>query len=640
MKMPWVFLHAIKDYYDMPWLLSRYPPLKATFNLSASLIEQLKLYLEPTKYDVFLKLWILPPSLLDDDQKQWMIKLMGAMPFETMVRPIRRYAELYAQADLSDEELNDLEVAFILAWCGNYLRWNHRTVQELLIKERGYTQSDKEMLLESLSAFVAKILPFYGELQREGKISVATTPYFHPILPLLIDMQNALIANPESRLPDGAFSLEEDAQEHIRRAIELYTETFGCRPKGFWPSEGGVDEKSIALYRREGIEWIATDEAVVYESLKSKDERLKYDLYDFQGVCIGFRDHALSDLIGFEYAHRSAYDAGGHFMNQLKRIAENHDDPTVLVVVDGENAWEFYPNNGVDFFEELYGQLSEAKWCQTMTMDEAAQRSRKMVLDRLAPGTWIHGTFDTWVGNTHKNRAWELLFRTHRDVMERMQNIDDGVREKIRYHLLASECSDWFWWYGEDHTSDFAREFDELFRGHLIDVYRLLELSIPETLFEPIVNGVKQRGCWEKPAHRISPKIDGSPMRVLEWAGCGRIDERRCFSTMERGRGDIDIIYYGYDDDALYFRMEGKIDPSGSISIQAEIEELKEPIQLMANLSAMSIETMLKRERIAENSILHIRLVLLSEGKEIQRLPGWGYLPIDLNDRFSEHWFV
>lgn len=640
MKMPWVFLHAIKDYYEMPWHLSLYPMLKATFNLSASLIEQLKLYREPTKNDLFLRLWSQNPSVLKTEDKEWLLKLMGAMQFETMIRPLKRYAELYNRKNLENDELIDLEVVFLLAWCGNYLRLNNPIIQKLLIQERGYTQHDKEVMLQTLSAFVAEILPFYGELQRLGKISLSTTPYFHPIVPLLIDMENARIAKASSLIPDGAFSLEEDAHEHIQRAITLYTETFGCRPKGFWPSEGAVDGKSIDLYHQEGIEWIATDEAIVFESLKSKEPHLKYDIYDYHGVSIGFRDHALSDLIGFEYRHRSAEESSEDFIKQLETIARNDSNRVVFVIVDGENAWEFYPNNGWDFFEALYTKLSTLSWCKTITMDDAKSLKKQKKLSRIHPGTWIHGTFDTWVGHSEKKRAWELLFQTRHDAKMRLEVADNELKEKVRYHLLASECSDWFWWYGEDHTSDFSHEFDALFRSHLISVYQLLELPIPDVLWEPISRASDETKFWVKPTSMISPRIGRRSGGYFDWIGCGKIDESRSLSTMDRVRGPVNIIYYGYDESALYFRMQGDVKDLETIRVNTLIDGMDEPIELIVATVPMGIEAVLMREQIAGVSTMRIRLVLMSEAKEIQRLPGFGYLSLDLNDRFIENWFI
>ena len=640
MSMPWVFLHAIKDYYEMPWLLSEYPALRATFNLSASLIEQLHLYNEPLKYDYFLSLWALHPSALEESQRDWIIKLITAMQFETMVRPIDRYAQLYYQNSFSDEELIDLEVVFILAWCGNYLRLHNSDVKRLLKQKQGFSQKDKERLLESLSTFVAEILPLYASLQSKGVISVSTTPYFHPILPLLIDMQNAQKANEATVLPEGSFSLGEDAKEHVRLSIDLYERTFGRPPSGFWPAEGAVDEKSVEIYKKEGIKWIATDEAILYRSFQNDDSALRYKPYRYDDVTIGFRDHALSDLIGFEYRHQSGKDASHHFMEQLHHIATHHKNANVFVIVDGENAWEFYPNNGLDFFQGLYSALSYSGWCKTITMDEVSQQSDIVTLKHLHPGTWIHGTFDTWAGHREKNRAWELIFQTRRDVERYEAELNDEVRKKIKYHLLASECSDWFWWYGEDHNTDFSHEFDSLFRSHLIEIYNLLGVSIPHPLLTPIISSEAQKPSWIKPYNMISPRISSAVSPFFEWIGCGSVDEKKMFGAMDKVRGPIDIIYYGFDSEAIYIAFEGKIEEIEELNIDVLIEGLPTPLNVKSSAIESRFEFSILRRGLGSNEKISLRFELKDGVKTLQTLPGFGSLKIDLAEDFTTNWFI
>ncbi|MDD2829492.1 MAG: glycoside hydrolase family 57 protein [Sulfuricurvum sp.] len=634
MKMPWVFLHAIKDYYEMPWLLSKYSGLKATFNLSASLIEQLNLYQNPLQYDYFLTLWAKEPQELEYSQRAWLVKLMCAMQYETMVRPLKRYGELYYQEYFLDDELIELEVLFILAWCGNYLRLHNDVVKKLLLKERGYDSGDKEILLATLGGFVQEILPLYSSLQKQGIISVSTTPYFHPILPVLLDMENAARANSVTKLPAGSFSLTDDANEHIIRSIELYKETFGCEPSGFWPAEGGVDEKSVALYKENAIHWIATDEAILYKSLNDENPSLRYKPYLFDGVSIAFRDHRLSDLIGFEYRHQKGDEATHHFMAELEKIAQTEVDPSVFVIVDGENAWEFYDNNGFDFFSALYTTLSDCSWCKTVTMDEVAKFKNQGTLTHLAPGSWIHGTFDTWVGHSEKNRAWELIFQTQRDVAT--AQLSEDIKKKIKYHLLASECSDWFWWYGDDHSTDFAHEFDALFREHLIHIYRLMEMDIPLNLLEPILSNVVSYPFWIKPTNKISPLLNGEKNSFFEWMGCGSIDERRIFSTMDRLRGPVNIMYYGYDDTTLYIALEGRVSPS--YRIVADVETWGKRIDIVPLYKMGRLEFGIPRESLGNSSELTLRFHLMEGETNLQSLPGFGLLNIDFNHQSD--WYI
>ncbi|MCX6074305.1 MAG: glycoside hydrolase family 57 protein [Campylobacterales bacterium] len=641
MRMPWVFLHAIKDYYEMPWLLSEHRGLKATFNLSASLIEQLQLYREPLKYDYFLSLWAQHPSTLQSTQRAWLIKLFTGMQYETMVRPLKRYGELYYQTSFTDEELIDLEVLFLLGWCGNYLRVHNPYVNILLQKEKGYIQEEKHLLLETLSGFVQEILPFYKELQEKGVISISTTPYFHPILPLLLDMENGKRANEATPLPIGAHSLYADAQEHVERSIALYERTFGRKPNGFWPAEGAVDEKSVKIYKEHAIQWIATDEAILYKSLQNDDTSLRYKPYTFDGVTIGFRDHNLSDLIGFEYGRLSGTDASEDLIKKLKHIVNNEKDPTVFVIVDGENAWEFYPNNGLEFFNGVYGLLSNASWCTTVTMDEVANRHDNTPLEHLSPGSWIHGTFDTWVGDIEKNRAWELIFQTRRDVQNYQGAITKEVREKITYHFLASECSDWFWWYGEDHRTDYAAEFDLLFREHLIEIYRLLNLDIPSTLFDSILILEISKPFWTKPRSKIYPQIGEKRGAFFSWIGAGMIDERLMFSTMDKGGGVVEILYYGFDDTSFYVAFEGDFtsleDP---LVVVVMIEEMREQFSITPVVLGNRLEFSFSRAYFKTNTTIHLRFKLRQDDQTIQSLPGNGYLLVEFDETFGTNWFI
>lgn len=652
MQMPWVFLHAIKDYYEMPWLLSRYPTLKATFNLTPSLLEQLELYEKPLENDYFLRLWSQYPASLCQEERNYMIKLCKSSQFETMVRPLRRYEALYRKEEYGDEELIDLEVLFVLSWCSPTLRSENRLVRELIQKSQNYTQEDKGALLNTLCTFIQTIIPLYARLQNEGQISVSTTPYYHPILPLLIDMENALIANPNTTLPERPLSLSGDARHHIERSIALYEKHFGRRPSGFWPAEGAVDPKSVALYREYGIRWIATDEAILFKSLNDTDRNRLYRTYDYEGMMMGFRDHALSDLIGFTYRYKGSQEAAEDFIRSLEAIAKEYEAPQVFVIVDGENAWEFYENNGFDFFHALYKRLAEISWCESVTMDETARFPNHLPLPHLHPGSWIHGTFDTWSGHPQKNRAWELIYQTKRDVENFHGEMSEAIERKIEDHFLAAECSDWFWWYGDDHASDFASEFDALFRGRLIAIYELLESAPPANLFIPIVSTNTSAPFWIKPKSPLTPQIDGKYSSFFEWLGCGMMDERKLYSTMDRVRGPIDLLYYGHDKEAIYVAFEGEIahiDRSG-LKLWVILEENGAKIEFdLETMSSSENDKMALDERLeiaisrlyfGDLRLFHLRFELVRGMQILQTMPGNGALRIDLNEHYALNWFV
>jgi alpha-amylase/alpha-mannosidase (GH57 family) len=658
MQMPWVFLHTIKDYYDMPWMLSRHKGLKATFNITPPLIEQIKLYYNrPQDHDRFLKLWLDDPSVLSETDHQWMIKICKSTPFDTMVAPLPSYRSLYQKEHFSNDELRDLQMLFMLSWCGVYLRSHNALIDALLKKERHYNQEDKQLLMHELTEFIQKLFPYYSQLHEAGVISISTTPLNHPILPLLMDMTNATVANPMTSIPKQHIPLEDDARLQVERAITLFIDTFGFVPEGFWPAEGAVDKKSVALLKECGIKWIATDEAILFKSLGSTDRNALYSPYKYQDMCMGFRDHGLSDLIGFTYRFWEANKAAEHFIDSLSPINAIHTDATVFVILDGENAWEFFHNNAFDFFEALYNKLSHTPWCHTLHMDDIAKLPAK-TLERLEPGSWIHGEFNTWVGHSEKTRGWELIFLTKRDYQHHQKSIDEATKEKITEHFLAAECSDWFWWYGDDHYTEFGEEFDTLFRSHLISIYDLMHIAPPADLFKPIIENKSSQKFWLQPQSPISPSTNGVHDSFFEWIGCGVVDESKLFSTMDRVRGPVRKIYYGQDEENVYFAFDAEMHAlHGCDTISIIIEPIAFHERLKIGHCKGShysnehhgvdidvscdkwLEMRINKSALGSENV-HFRFELSEGTNVVQTLPGFGELEMDLSTDYSENWFV
>jgi len=643
MRMPWVFLHAIKDYYDMPWMLSKFPQLKASFNLTPPLIEQLKLYENPLENDYFLSLWYKNPDELNQKQRDWLIKTCKSANYEMMVKKNHKYLELYNKDILTDSELINLEVLFILAWSGPYIRLHSSVVQELLNRDH-YTSKDKIKLFDILIEFVSTILPFYASLLKSKQISLSTTPYNHPILPLLLDMDNIKKANPNSTPPNNSISLYDDAKEQVSRAIELYKDVFKQEPIGFWPAEGAVDEATIDIYKEFGIKWIATDEAILFKSLEDNNRLNLYKPYNKDGINIYFRDHGLSDLFGFDYRFKPSSQAVEHFIESLKNLQpkeETDEINTVFVILDGENAWEYYQSNGYSFFMQLYEELDELNWCKTETMDEIAFRDKSIPLKNLASGSWIYGDFITWSGHPEKNSAWEMIFKTKKDYLKLEDTLTDEVKEKIKFHFLASECSDWFWWYGDDHNTSFAVEFDKLFRGHLIAIYELMKDNIPITVLTPILKEHNKIPIAYSPNNLISPDINGEKNNFFEWIDAGKIDESNFYSTMDRVRGPIEIIKYGFDEDKIYILLEGNIDELKEDNISINSKFLEEEITFkIQTQNSHFIEFSIDRKLFISSSDIELHFEIRRENKIIQSLPSYGILEINLDTDYSKNWFI
>jgi len=613
-EMPWVFLHAIKDYFDMPYLIEK-TNTKATFNITATLIEQLKIYENEPFRDKFLSIWIKEPHTLNKTEKEYLFKVIKTTNQNIAINS--RFLELIKVGVFNNQEFIELEVLFMLSWCGSYLR----DELESFINQNRYTQRDKEYLLTHLFDFIKTILPYYKKLLDRGIISLFTTPYSHPILPLLLDMNNAKYANPSTTIPKNAISLKEDAIIHIKKAQNIYQDSFGRKPIGLWPAEGAVDNESLKIYYKLGIKYIATDEAILHKSGESNHHKV----YQKENIAIFFRDHGLSDLIGFKYRFLDKYKAVNDFVSKLSNSSED----ITSIIVDGENAWEFYIDGGYGFLEELYLRLKDK-----MIKAEDIKPKESKPLDRLVAGSWIYANFNTWVGDSEKNLAWEYLFDTKRAYLQ------NGVQNpKIDEKFLLAECSDWFWWYGEGHYTEFAKEFDELFRKHLIDIYTLMNKPIPQKLYIPIIKEETQSFISE-PKNEITPIINGQFGSIFEWYGAGIIDEKKIYSTMDKKKL-IEKIYFGMDKKNFYFAFFGDIESVDSFTVL--FDEYNEIIELTKDYSNNNgiivktdsvIELSIPKKVIREDKV-HIKFDF---GSEI--VPSFGGLFIDKNKDFGDNWFV
>ena len=641
LRLPWVFLHAIKDYYDMPYIADRFNA-KVSFNITPSLIEQLKLYEKKhLDTDYFLKLISQKPSELSSKERNWVVKICKSSQFDTMVKPLTRYAELYDKENFDDNELLELEVLFLLSWCGNYLKKTNEVVKELLKKQKNYTNEDKQALLNELILFIKKILPFYKELYKKGKIEILTTPYTHPILPLLIDLT---VAGEEFEEISEGLSLKDDAEKHIERAIDIFNQTFDNMPYGFWPAEGAVSEDAVNMIKNHGIKWVGSDQDILLKSMDSADI---YKTYDFGGILMGFRDKELSDKIGFVYKAYPTDKAIDDFIYQLKKIDKNYKNPTVYVILDGENAWEFYPNNGYDFLSGLYEKMVEDESIELVKVSELKADKE---LKNLSAGSWIFGNFSTWIGDNQKNRAWELLFLTKKDFLRHKEKLDKENLNKIQDLFLMAEASDWFWWYGEGHYSEHEFEYDRLYRNNLIQIYEILGINPPAALFEPITKYSDVSAIIVRPKFEINPVIDGKITSFFEWLGSGVIDESRSFSTMDTARGPIHKIYFGQNKEKLFVRFDGEIDElrrKGELLIHAKEFDmplrisLKEPV-FDENIEVASykiIEIALSK-KMFKSSKVGLRFELIVEDKVVQILPSLREMTLNLEEDFAKNWFV
>lgn len=485
--LPWVRLHGVKDYLDMVQMLEKFPKIKQTFNVVPSLFEQLEDYNNGLVKDKFSELTKKPASELTKHDKDFILQNFFSINRERVIATFARYYELYLKRqrgqEFSTQDYLDLQLYFNLAWIDPSFRQNIAELKKICAKERFFSEEDKHIVLEKQLLILKEVIPAYRLYKQNNQIEISVTPYYHPILPLLCSTNIAKEANKKTVLPKKEFSYPLDAKTQIEQAVEFYKERFEASPEGMWPSEEAVSEHILPFIIESGIKWIVADEAILFKSLKIKrrNTELLYQphLLKRKGgeLNIVFRDRNLSDLIGFNYHGMKEADAVNNFMGHLENIdkAFKGKDTLVTIAMDGENAWEFFRNDGHDFLELFYRRISESNFVRTTTVSEYLKLNpAQNEIKRLSAGSWIYGEFGKWIGNPSKVKCWEYLT----DARKALEKAKKPVSEMALKQIYILEGSDWFWWAGEDPDGS----FDRLFRLHLANFYKIIEQDTPAYL--------------------------------------------------------------------------------------------------------------------------------------------------------------
>lgn len=582
-RLPWTRMHALKDYYGMVKILDEFPRIHQTFNLVPSLVMQIEEYAAGQAVDPFLKLALKPAEDLNEEEITFILQYFFQANEGRLIYRYPRYGELFEAGRTADYNikrarrvftpaaLRDLQVLSQLAWFDEEFLDNDPDVQKLVRKGRDFSLSDQSLMGRKQMEILGRVLPVYRQFAATGQIEISTTPFYHPILPLLCDSDIAAQAHPFVPLPPR-FRYPEDASRQLERSIEYTAAKVGKKPVGLWPSEGSVSDEVFHLAAQLGFRWAATDSGVLSRTLGrgAGPDTLYQPFLWRQGEhelhCV-FRDHELSDLIGFVYSRMGAAEAAEHFLNRVRAnctplIAAGRD-AVVPIILDGENAWEHYDRNGRPFFRELYRRIEADASMEAVTVSEALTKVPPARLDHIFPGSWINANFDVWLGAEEDNKSWEHLLRA-RQTFERLTKPGLGAspappsleqRKLAEEELLIAEGSDWNWWYGPEHDSANRREFDQLYRDHLANVYKSLGLTPPEELSRPILK-VKLEEFHEPPAATIQARIDGEVTSYFEWMGAGlyRVDGRQ--GAMHGARYLIRELRYGSDGRDLFLRLD------------------------------------------------------------------------------------
>ena len=532
-RLPWVYLHGMKDYSDMAAHLEKHSRMRSVVNFAPVLLEQIDVYAQqlsaflskatPMQDKLLNLLAGVEPVPADTAARAELIAECQRCHAPTMIHPhapFQRLLKMIGATDetgignkrfrcslvyLSDQYFLDLLTWYHLAWLGQSLQ-ALPSVQRLLQKGSEFNAADRRDLLSVIRDCLGDLIPRYRKLAESGRVELSMTPYMHPIVPLLNDFQNLRCSLPDAPVPQATHYPDGEARSrwHLQQGIDVFQHYFGIKPQGVWLSEGGISEDAVQLLDELGIRWTASGEGVWRNSCRlsgydGDDEHSKRSLFmPYQQpdskVRLFFRDDGLSDLIGFKYSTWHARDAVADFVQHLENIAvflnHNASNQVVPIILDGENAWEYYPKNGAYFLDALYAALSNSDQIKMVTFAEASHLPTR-TLPAICAGSWVYGSFSTWIGSPDKNRGWDYLAaaKVAFDEVMATGTLDAQQQENVNRQLGICEGSDWFWWFGDYNSADSVRDFERLFRQQLRKLYEMLGVAAPAYLDQPMSQG-------------------------------------------------------------------------------------------------------------------------------------------------------
>ncbi len=604
--LPWVRLHAIKDYAALPRIFRAHPGVRHTVNLVPSLLVQVRDYVENAADDIFLAVSRKNALDLTEEEERFLLRNFFSAFAPTMILPQPRYADLFrghlralhavgrmnsGNGGFGASEYTDLVTLFNLTWFHPIFRDEDPELSRLWRKGSGYTEKEKQYVLDHQIIVMGQVFEEYRRLSNEDGGELSSSPMYHPILPLLVDNRSALDALSDAKLPGLPFAYPADARLQLEKGKKVFRDLFGADPVGLWPSEGSISPETLNIAAQLHFRWTATDEILLSRAFGKPIRR------DSEGVPtepewfyrpyaastpggtipVFFRDHRLSDLIGFEYSRWDANDAANNFIHNIKKIYESLSNNgsvsdkgefVIPVILDGENAWEYFFDSGVSFLNILLSKLEALRpSIECVTLSETLRNPNDIPeLPSIPTGSWIDGTFNIWIGHSEDHAAWEMLSRARslwevrsRSALKNATELPPNL-QRAQECLLVAEGSDWCWWYGDDHFTPHGPEFDRLFRHNVKVAYKEIGAIPPDILDIPIIKPERvatEKNRIDAPRSYIAPKVDGVITSYFEWNSASRILPNPEFGTMHRaGHILLYSYYYGFDEDDIFFRFD------------------------------------------------------------------------------------
>lgn len=579
--MPWARLHAVKDYLDMVLILEKFPKLKLNFDVVPALMDSVIDYTNGF-HDIHSELTVANVETMTNEEKSFVLNNFFSPKFETMLYRSENYKNLYQKRfandscsieDFSNQEISDLMALFNLVWIDPTHFERYPRLKTLWEKQYNYTFEDRIEIIDIHREIMREIIPTYKKYVSEGRIEMTTSPYYHAILPILADVK---ASSKKTITTDGlpqSLGMFDDAIMQVKKALDRVEEVMGVRPKGFWPPELCLGPKSLNLLAKEGIEWTISDEGILSNSINFdfirdfkgnlNDPYHLLKVYEYQTksekpINIIFRDRSIPNLINFEYAGIDSKMAASDMYDKIKviqnKLLVSPDDTHLLTIaLDGENCWENYHNDGSDFLDSIYSMIENDDSLETVLITDYIRKDRyKKTLNKIFPGSWIDQTFQYWIGETTKNKAWSYVKNTKDDFDDFVkENKDHPHIEQAQRELFIAQGSDWFWWYGEPNNSGQDFVFDYMFREHLKNVYLILGLQPPEYLNESLITKIDMP--FKHPTRPITPRLDGKLESYDDWFHSGNIS--MLDGPVFRENKNVDKIHYGCDNENLYFRL-------------------------------------------------------------------------------------
>ena len=614
-QMPWVRFFSTRNYLDILKLLETFPAIRQTVNISPALLLQLEDYTHKGAKDLVWILTEIPAATLTPDKKAAILDNFFVAKSQNMIKPYPRYFELYNRYkayyrkapaidfvdEFSTQDYLDIQVWYNLTWIGQITR-ERQTIRRLFEKGHDFEEADKQILLRETRSILQELLPAYRRAATGNQIELATSPQYHPVLPLLIDTQTAVIARPGLPIPLPPIALPEDAAAQLAGGLEIFRRLLDHEPAGLWPPEGGVSEATVNLLAHQPLDWIATDQSILARSLgKRYDSLAIYRPWQYHGgqrpLPMFFRDHYLSDAIRVVYHKWPIEKAVDDFLDRLYDIrrkivrrsgAASLREHLVTVVLMGDKFWNHYRASGYPFLTALFERLSRDRKVVTTTFSRFLDTSPTIpALSRVAPGSWRNSNFNVWIGSQEDNRAWEQLRMTRSFLTAKEQEgvIPDDQLAKAWEHIYITEGSDWYWWYGEEHASDQDLELDQLFRENLMQVYDICGAEIPPDLYQTIKQGEMERFISIKPAKMVRPSIDGRESSPGEWQGAAEYSLQSAYlSTPDPSGQMMERLFVGYHETALFLRIDFRRAP---LVMNEYVLSIKMPQQMLITISPL-----------------------------------------------------